>query len=87
MFPRTRIAVYREVYLIRLSLSLQTERIYSRIYAFLQILLTVAVSIASYERSFSNLKPILSYLRALMGQERLRNLAFLSIEREKWKKK
>lgn len=43
----------------------------------LQILLTIAVSIASCERSFSKLKLILSYLRASMGQSRL-----LSIERE-----
>jgi len=55
---------------------------YSRIYAFLQILLTIALSIASCERSFSKLKLILSYLRASMGQERLSNLALLSIERE-----
>ncbi|KAH3773132.1 hypothetical protein DPMN_174486 [Dreissena polymorpha] len=37
----------------------------------LQILLTIAVSIASCERSFSKLKLILSYLRASMGQDRL----------------
>ena len=48
----------------------------------LQILLTIAVSIASCERSFSKLKLILSYLRASMGQARLSNLALLSIERE-----
>ena len=48
----------------------------------LQILLTIAVSIASCERSFSKLKLILSYLRASMGQDRLSDLALLSIERE-----
>jgi hypothetical protein len=49
----------------------------------LQILLTIAVSIASCERSFSKLKLILSYLlRALMGQDRLSDLALLSVERE-----
>ena len=48
----------------------------------LQILLTIAVSIASCERSFSKLKLILSYLRASMGQQRLVDLAILSIERE-----
>ena len=48
----------------------------------LQILLTIAVSIASCERSFSKLKLILSYLRAAMKQERLSDLALLSIERE-----
>lgn len=48
----------------------------------LQILLTIAVSIASCERSFSKLKLILSYLRASMGQDRLSDLALMSVERE-----
>jgi hypothetical protein len=48
----------------------------------LQILLTIAVSIASCERSFSKLKLILSYLQASMGQDRLTDLALLSVERE-----
>lgn len=48
----------------------------------LQILLTVSVSIASCERSFSKLKLILTYLRASMEQQRLSNLALLSIEKE-----
>lgn len=47
-----------------------------------QIMLTISVSIASCERSFSKLKLILSYLRASMGQDRLCDLALLSIERE-----
>ena len=48
----------------------------------LQILLIIAVSIASCERSFSKLKLILSNLRTSMGQQRLVDLAILSIERE-----
>ncbi|XP_053119697.1 52 kDa repressor of the inhibitor of the protein kinase-like [Hemicordylus capensis] len=48
----------------------------------LQIMLTVAVSVASCERSFSKLKLILSCLRASMGQDRLCDLALLSTERE-----
>ena len=52
----------------------------------LQTLLTVAVSIASCERSFSKLKLILSYLRSLMNHERLCDLALLSIERDETKK-
>ena len=43
----------------------------------LQILLTISVSIASCEHSFSKLKLILSYLWALMGQDRSHNLALL----------
>lgn len=48
----------------------------------LQILLTMAVSVASCERSFSKLKLIKTYLRSAMSQERLTNLAILSIEKE-----
>lgn len=48
----------------------------------LHILLTFASSIASCERSFSKLKLIMNYLRTTMSQERLNNLAMLSIERE-----
>jgi len=48
----------------------------------LQILLTIPVSIASCERSFSKLKLILSYTRVSMGQDRLSDLALLSVERE-----
>ena len=48
----------------------------------LKLYLTVAVSIASCERSFSKLKLIKSYLRSTMGESRLSALAILSIESE-----
>ena len=48
----------------------------------LQILLTVSVSVAGCERSFSNMKLIMTYLRSTMTEGRLTNLAILSIERE-----
>ncbi|KAL4622082.1 hypothetical protein ACB092_06G271700 [Castanea dentata] len=47
-----------------------------------RILLTIAVTVASAERSFSKLKLIKSYLRSTMSQERLSGLAILSIEKE-----
>lgn len=46
----------------------------------LKILLTLPVTVASGERSFSKLKLIKNYLRSTMGQERLVNLSLLSIE-------
>ena len=58
------------------------ENLFPNMRIALQILLTIAVSIASCERSFSKLKLIHSYLRASMGQTRLCDLALLSIERE-----
>ncbi|KAJ1101702.1 hypothetical protein NDU88_006767 [Pleurodeles waltl] len=48
----------------------------------LRIFLTITVSTASCERSFSKLKLIKTYPRSTMSQERLSNLAILSIERD-----
>ena len=58
------------------------ENVFPNMRIALQILLTVAVSVASCERSFSKLKLINSYLRASMGESRLCDLALLSLERE-----
>lgn len=46
------------------------------------ILLTIPVTAASAERSFSKLKLIKNYLRSAMSQETLNGLAILSIENE-----
>jgi hypothetical protein len=46
-----------------------------------RILLTILVTVASAERTFSKLKLIKSYLRPTTSQERLSGLAILSIER------
>ena len=48
----------------------------------LRIFLTITVSTASCERSFSKLKLIKTHQISTMGQERLSNLAILSIERD-----
>ena len=42
--------------------------------------LTLPVTVATAERSFSKLKYIKNYLRNCMGQERLKGLGMLSIE-------
>ena len=46
-----------------------------------RILLTMPVTIASAERSFSKLKLLKSYLRSSMSQERLNDLTILCIEK------
>ena len=60
--------------------SLNLESVFSNISIALRILLTLPVTVASAERSFSKLKLIKNYLRSIMGQERLVNLAILGIE-------
>ena len=47
-----------------------------------RILLTLPVTVASGERSFSKLKRIKTYLRSTIGQERLSGLALIAIENE-----
>ncbi|XP_050369399.1 uncharacterized protein LOC126787590 [Argentina anserina] len=47
-----------------------------------RILLTVHVTVASTEKSFSKLKLLKSYLRSTMSQERLNGLALISIDNE-----
>jgi len=44
-------------------------------------MLTIPVSVALAERSFSKLKLIKSYLKLTMSQQRLNGLALLSIEK------
>lgn len=48
----------------------------------LRILLTLPITTASAERSFSKLKIIKNYLRTTMVQERLSDLAIISIKRD-----
>ncbi|GJX16919.1 zinc finger MYM-type protein 1-like protein [Tanacetum coccineum] len=45
-----------------------------------RVLLTIPVTVASAERSFSKLKLLKSYLRSSMSQERLNGLAMIAIE-------
>ncbi|EFN61581.1 Zinc finger MYM-type protein 1, partial [Camponotus floridanus] len=47
-----------------------------------RILLTMPISVATGEASFSKLKLIKNYLRSTMTQTRLSDLAILSIEKE-----
>ena len=46
----------------------------------LVLFLTIPVTVASAERSFSKLKLIKTYIRSKMSQTKLTNLAILSIE-------
>ena len=82
----TEIGVYTEswdiVKLLQLMAQCKLHETVPNLIIAIQIYLTLAVSVASCERSFSKLKLIKTYLRSTMGQNRLKNLAILSIERE-----
>ncbi|XP_052754162.1 LOW QUALITY PROTEIN: 52 kDa repressor of the inhibitor of the protein kinase-like [Galleria mellonella] len=58
------------------------QELYPNVWIALRILLTIPVTAASGERSFSKLKLIKTYLRLTISQSRLTNLATLSIENE-----
>lgn len=56
--------------------------VYPNICIAIRILLTLPVTVASNERSFSKLKLIKNYLRSTMSEERLIGLAMMSIEKD-----
>ncbi|CAN7942344.1 unnamed protein product [Ixodes pacificus] len=73
--------VSRPEELLKFIVEYGDDSVFPNLRVAIQIMLTIAVSIAGCERSFSKLKLILSYLRATMGQDRISDLALLSVER------
>ena len=62
-------------------LNLTNADLYPSVYKIIWILLTMPVSSATSERSFSAMRRVKSYLRSTMGDERLSNLSLLHIHR------
>ncbi|KAM3833954.1 zinc finger MYM-type protein 1-like [Diretmus argenteus] len=60
----------------------ELAEIYPNLWTALRVALTLPVTVASAERSFSRLKLIKTYLRSTMSQERLSGLAVISINRQ-----
>ena len=56
--------------------------VFPNLWIALRIVVTLPVSVASGERSFSRLKLIKNYLRSTMTQNRLNELGLLSIEND-----
>lgn len=56
--------------------------LFPNISIFLRIYLSLPVTVASAERSFSKLKKVKNYLRSIMSQERLSKVSTISIEHE-----
>lgn len=63
-----------------------SKDLFTNLWVALRVFLTIPVTVASAERSFSKLKLIKTYLRSTMAQERLNSLAILAIENEEAKK-
>lgn len=55
---------------------------YPNVYKLLHVALSIPISSASCERSFSSMRRINTYLRSNMAQNRFTNLSILNIERE-----
>ena len=66
--------------LLRYLHSSHLHEVFPNVSVALRVVLTIPVTVASGERSFSKLKLIKTYLRASMKQDRLNGLALLSIE-------
>ena len=58
------------------------QDIFPNLWTSLRILLTIPVTVAKGERSFSKLKLIKTFLRSTMLEDKLSDLAILSIENE-----
>nr|CAH7712963.1 unnamed protein product [Callosobruchus chinensis] len=66
--------------LLKAIVELDLKEMFPNVVVAIKIFLTMPVTVASCERSFSKLKLIKTYLRSTMGQERLSGLAILSVE-------
>ena len=58
------------------------QQAFPLIHTFLTIFLTLPVSTASAERSFSTLRRLKTWMRSRMGEERLTGLAILNVHRD-----
>lgn len=59
---------------------MQLQSIFGKVCIALRSFCTLPITVAAGEKVFSKLKQIKSYLRSTMSQERLNNLAILSVE-------
>lgn len=78
LLPELRAATPLALLQLITTYSLRAE--YPNVETALRIFLTLPITVATCERSFSKLKLIKNYLRSTMGQERISDMAILSIE-------
>ena len=58
------------------------NHVYPNVYKLLQVTISIPISSATCERSFSSMRRIKNWLRTSMLQDRFTNLATLNIERD-----
>ena len=58
------------------------REIYPIIHSLLHVLLTLPVSVATAERSFSTLRRLKTWLRSRMSEQRLTGLALMNVHRD-----
>lgn len=68
--------------ILQKNYELSLQNTYPNLDIALRIFITMPVTTASCERSFSKLKIVKSYLRSSIGQERLTNMSIISIEKD-----
>uniref|UniRef100_A0A0A9XP02 Zinc finger MYM-type protein 1 n=1 Tax=Lygus hesperus TaxID=30085 RepID=A0A0A9XP02_LYGHE len=68
---------------LELILKNKLEEMYPNITTGLKIFLTLPVSVATGERSFSKLKLVKNHLRSSMSQQRLTDLSIITIEHKR----
>lgn len=72
----------KAVVMLKYIIENEIESTYPNIYVVLRIFLTIPISNCTGERSFSTLKRVKNCLRSTLGQSKLNNLMFLSIEND-----
>jgi len=58
------------------------QKVFANLYKLMQVALTLPISSASYERSFSFMRRIKTWIRSSMNQDRFTDMSILQIERD-----
>ena len=72
----------RDVLEFLLSMKTGTKFVFPDLLTFVNLVLTIPVTSAQAERTFSTMKRVKNHLRSSMCQERLGNMCLISIEKE-----
>ena len=76
------ISVKKPIDVSKLAVQYRDEGVFANLRVTYQILLAIALSVASNERSFGEFTLILTYLRSTMGHELINDSTLMGIERE-----